>query len=107
MGCYTLVSFYSSPGATTWMKNERPHLLVVHCVSHRLELAMKDAFEADDAFQKVSDTLFTIWNTFRKSGKLKRLLKKVAQIFNIQVVSWVKSNGTRFQNHKVIFVYHP
>ena len=90
-------------GVTTYFKNDgRPQLLIVHCVSHRLELAIKDAYNCEDSFKDVSDTMFSLWNAFRHSGKLKRLLKQVASQLNVKVVAWVKSNGTRFQNHMVI-----
>ena len=36
----------------------------------------------------------------RDSGKLKRLLKSIAMRLDVMYVAFVKSDGTRFQNHK-------
>ena len=87
------------------MKDNRLHLMVVHCVSHRLELSVKDAFKLHESFKKIDDTLLAIWNLFRHSGKLKRLLKMAGEQLGIQVVAWKKSSGTRFQNHKVTYCF--
>ena len=47
------------------VQDNRPWLVVIHCVNHRLELAMKDAFKTDASFAQFSETLFSIWHTFK------------------------------------------
>jgi hypothetical protein len=37
----------------------------------------------------------------RNSGKLKDLFTAMGEMINCSTVSWIKSEGTRFQNHKV------
>ena len=41
----------------TIMKNERNWLLIIHCSSHRLELAVKDAFQEIEDFQRLDDMM--------------------------------------------------
>ena len=72
----------------------------MNCTNHRLELAMKDAFEADSAFKDVDKILPEMYLLTRNSGKVKRLLKSIAMQLNVMFVTYVKSSGTRFQNHK-------
>ena len=78
----------------------RDWLLVIHCSNHRLELAMKDAFLADSAFKDVDKMLLDLYLMCRNSGKVKKLLVSIAIQLDVMFVSFVKSEGTRFQNHK-------
>ena len=89
-------------GACTLMKTEdgRDWLLVIHCGAHRLELALADAFKTDDSFQAVDDMSLSLFLHFRNSGKQKRLIKLIAYTLGVAFVTFPKSAGTRFQNHK-------
>lgn len=82
------------------LQEEREWLLVIHCTNHRLELAMKSAFLSDSAFKDVDKILLEMYLLTRDSGKVKRLLKAIALRLNVMFVTFVKSDGTRFQNHK-------
>ena len=82
------------------MNGEREWLLVIHCSNHRLDLTMKDAFEADDCFADVDQILLDMYLITKNSGKVKRLLKAVALSMDVICMTFVKSQGTRFQNHK-------
>ena len=74
--------------------------MVIRCTNHQLELAMKDAFSADAAFKEVNKVLLEMYLITRDSGKVKQLLKSIAMRLNVMYVAFVKSDGTRFQNHK-------
>ena len=91
------------PGVCTYLKNDgRPHLMTIHCVSHRLELAIKDAYKSEPAFQQVTELMTGLYYLFRNSGKLTRLLKDVGKLVGVKVVRFGRVGGTRFQNHVVI-----
>ena len=77
----------------------RPWLVVIHCVNHRLELAVGDAFKSNESFQRLDDMMVKIYYLFLKSGKNKRLIMRVAERLSVTWVSFVNTKGTRFQAH--------
>ena len=87
-------------GAVTNIKKTRPWLLDIHCSNHRLELAVQDAFKEDATFTKVDELLVQLYQLTKNSGKVKRLLKATAMRLDVISVNFIKSSGTRFQNHK-------
>ena len=87
-------------GVATQIKETRLWLLIIHCVNHRLELAIKDGFKVDSAFSEICDMLLNMYLLTRNSGKVKSMLIKVALELDVMCVNFVKSEGTRFQNHK-------
>ena len=68
------------------------------CTNHQVELAMKDAFLVDAAFKEVDKVLLEMYVITH--DKIKRLLKSIAMRLDVMYVAYVKSDGTRFQNHK-------
>ena len=68
------------------------------CTNHQLELAMKVAFLVDAAFKEVDKVLLEMYVITH--DKIKRLLKSIAMRLDVMYVAYVKSDGTRFQNHK-------
>ena len=86
-------------GACTEMKSSRPWLLVIHCVNHRHELAIGDAFLSDASFKHLDEMMTSIYYLFRNSGKNKRLIIRLAQRISVTWVSFVNPKGTRFQAH--------
>ena len=88
-------------GAWTQIKADgRPWLLVIHCENHRLELAIADVYKMELNLKDVDIFLLQVYQLFKNSGRLKRLLHTIALNLNVTTVSFVKSHGTRFQNHK-------
>ena len=60
-------------GLLTQMKNDsRPWFIPMHCVSHRLELAIKDSLLQYKEFSEVKDFMQTLYYLFQQSGKIKR-----------------------------------
>ena len=88
--------------ACTLMKTEdgMTWLIVIHSSSHRLELGVADAFKIDDSFQAVDEMALSLYLHFPNSGKQKRLIKLITYTFDILLVTFPKSVGTRFQNNK-------
>ena len=87
-------------GVCTLFWEDREWLMVIYCTNHQLELAMKDAFSADAAFKEVNKVLLEMYLITRDSGKVKQLSKSIAMRLDVMYVAFVKSDGTRFQNHK-------
>ena len=87
-------------GICILFREDREWLTLIHCTNHRLQLAMKDAFLADAAFKEVDKVLLEMYLITRDSGKVKGLLKSIEMRLDVMYVAFVKSDGTRFQNHK-------
>ena len=81
------------------MKQNRPWLLTIHCANHRIELAVKEAFNIRelnkvDEFYKTN--FYLLWN----SGKLKSEVAECAKALNINYYVLSKIHGTRFVGHR-------
>eukprot|EP00112_Aurelia_sp_Birch-Aquarium-sp1_P000486 Seg10468.1 transcript_id=Seg10468.1/GoldUCD/mRNA.D3Y31 product="Zinc finger protein 862" protein_id=Seg10468.1/GoldUCD/D3Y31 len=87
-------------GVLTQMKREREWLVTIHCVNHRLELALKDAVKRVAEFDEVDRFYLNVWTLLRNSGKLKSEIKKASQSLNITHYSMPKIHGTRFLSHR-------
>ena len=79
---------------------DREWLMVIHCTNHWLELAMKDVFSAGATLKEVDKALLEMYLITCDSGKVKQLLKSIAMRLDVMYVAFVRSDGTRFQNHK-------
>ncbi|KAL5016137.1 hypothetical protein ScPMuIL_005726 [Solemya velum] len=75
----------------------RPWLLGIHCISHRVELALKDSIS--QTFGDVKDFMTTVYYLFKQSGKFKRHFQATASAFNVHCLNFPKVHGTRFINH--------
>jgi len=78
--------------------SDRPWLLPIHCVNHRVELAAKDAF-TDSIFQDIQKLYLNIFYLCRNSGAIKSDIKAAAKALNISFYSLPKLSGTRFIPH--------
>ena len=86
-------------GVLTQLKEERPWLTTIHCVNHRIELALKDATNVP--FLKNAELLYlTIYNLLKRSGALKEEVKKAAEILGITYYVLTRIHGTRFVSHR-------
>ena len=73
------------------IKEKAPWLELVHCFNHRIELALKDAFE-NSAFAKIETMLMKLYYLYQKSPKRYRELKEITKP--------TKAHGTRWIDHK-------
>ena len=88
-------------GVASQLKRVRLWLLIIHCVNHRLEYCkVKDGLKQDPAVTEVSEVLLALYYLTRNSGKVKSLLTKIALDLDVVCVAFVKSEGTKFQDHK-------
>ena len=86
-------------GVLTQLKRNRPWLLTIHCANHRIELAVKSAFDIPE-FAAVEEFYKTNYYLLKNSGKLKSLLKECATSLGIHYYELPKIHGTRFVNHR-------
>ncbi|XP_077989284.1 zinc finger protein 862-like [Glandiceps talaboti] len=88
-------------GLLTRLRNDgRPWLLTTHCVSHRIELAIKDSLLKLKSFEQVKDVMVNIYYLMKRSGKFQRHFKSTAEAMCVQVYKFPKVHGTRFVNHQ-------
>ena len=78
-------------------QDNRPWLLKVHCVSHRLELAFKDSLET---LEEIKDFMISLYYLFKRSGKFGRQFRTTAEALGVQVYKMPKVHGTRFVAHQ-------
>ncbi|XP_065670921.1 E3 SUMO-protein ligase KIAA1586-like [Hydra vulgaris] len=78
---------YAGLGAL--LKEGSPWLEVVHCFNHRLELALKDAFENLSVFKTVDELLLQLYHLYQKSPKRYRELQRLAEAWALlDVYNW-------------------
>ena len=86
-------------GLLMQLQRGRDWLVTVHCISHRLELALKDCLLKEKSFKEMKDLMVVLYYQFKRSGKLKRQFKELAKALNATVYAFPKVHGTRFINH--------
>ena len=78
---------------------ERPWLVKIACISHRVELAIKDSLLKEKAINEVKDLMTTLYYLKKASGKFDRHFRTTASVLGVQVYKWPKVHGTRFVDH--------
>ena len=86
-------------GVLTQLKRNRPWLLTIHCANHRIELAVKSAFNIPE-FQAIEDFYRTNYYLLKNSGKLQGQVIECARSLGIDYYRLPKIHGTRFVNHR-------
>ena len=76
-----------------------PCLVVIHCVSHYLELGIKDAFKGSEA-ESVTNMFLNMYLLYEKSAKRLRELNSITILTEEQAAKPGKSSGTRWIQHK-------
>ena len=82
--------FGAKTGLMTTLSVQRPWMIKIHCVNHRVELAIKEAI-AETEFSKVDDFYYPTTFLLKNSGKIKSEFKSDAHTLNIQhyqIRSW-------------------
>lgn len=94
------VNFGIHNGVLSQLKRaERPWLLTVHCICHRVELAIKDSLLKVKQFSALKELLITIYYLFKRSGKLLHHFHDTATTLNVHVYHFPKVHGTRFLDY--------
>ena len=93
------VNMGQNEGLMTRMKRDRRvWLMPIHCVNHRVELAIKDSFD-ELPFPAVDKLYITLFNLFKNSGAIKSNVRQAAEVLEISVYTLPKLTGTRFVPH--------
>ncbi|XP_064597900.1 zinc finger protein 862-like [Liolophura sinensis] len=87
-------------GVLTQLKEERPWLVTMHCVSHRVELAIKDSICKQPQFEAVKDFMVDLFYYTKRSGKFVHHLQATAEALGAKMYKFPKVHGTRFVNHQ-------
>jgi len=88
------------------VKDSRPWLLKIHCVSHRAELGIKDSMANEKSFEPVKETLQGLYQFSKQSGKFKAQFKATADALDVQTYNFPKATGTRFISHHMKAIDH-
>ena len=81
------------------VKNSAPWLELVHCFNHRIELALKDAFEKT-FFSKIENMLTKLYYLYQKIPKRYRELRKLSEDYEKTIIKPAKAHGTGWIGHK-------
>ena len=85
-------------GALTQLKLERPWLITINCVNHRIELAVNTTMNSP-CIKDVEDFYTSNYNILKKSGALKAEVSAAAEAIGI-TYALPKITGTRFVSHR-------
>lgn len=94
------VNFGPKSGLMKIIRDEVPWLVSIHCVAHRLELAVKDSLETTSSWKEIEDMLLSIHSHFQKSPKRWRDFQSLAKVMEENVVKPGQVGGTRWISHK-------
>ena len=64
-------------GVVAMLQAQVPHVIGIHCVAHKLELAFADTVKSSEVMKQVK-VLTGCWNHYRYSAKAVRELKELA-----------------------------
>ena len=93
------VNLGQSGGVVAKLRESSPHLIDIHCMAHRLELALLDVQKSVNMVQKVDETLNSIYKTYHKSPKSKRELEVLCNELETRIYSPKPVKGTRWVPH--------
>ena len=74
-------------------------IIMVKCLSHRVELAFKDALKKSPLFRQVLECLDLIFKFYHKSAKQTAELKVACESLDMGSVSHTRIGGTRWVGH--------
>ncbi|XP_060783092.1 uncharacterized protein LOC132890289 isoform X2 [Neoarius graeffei] len=75
------------------------HIIPIHCMPHRLELAILTLQKKEPMVCQVYDLLHLVWKTYHFSGKSKRELHQLGQELGVKVCTPSTVKGTRWIPH--------
>ena len=81
------------------VKDSTPWLELVHCFNHRIEPALKDAFDTSP-FGDIDNMLMKLCYLYEKSPQRYRELKELSEAYENSIPKPSKAHGTRWIEHK-------
>ncbi|XP_023933505.1 zinc finger protein 862-like [Lingula anatina] len=86
-------------GVASKFRNIQPSIVVVHCVSHRLELAYKDSIKKNETYEKAISLLMGVYYFYKNSPKMRQCLRKICNITGTACLIPARVGGTRWIGH--------
>ncbi len=83
-------------GVAGRLKKRIPHIITIHCVAHKLELAVLDSVKGCEYLVKFEDTLKTIFKMYYYSPKKRRELTEISELLNEKVAHFSGLKSTRW-----------
>ncbi|KAJ8042608.1 hypothetical protein HOLleu_09403 [Holothuria leucospilota] len=88
-------------GVATLEKKDVPRLVEIHCVAHRLELAVLDALKSNSYLKEVEDIIEEVYKLYHYSPKKRRELKELSTVMDealsqygsISTIRWLASRS--------------
>ena len=87
-------------GENVLVQSEAPWVDIVHCFNHRLELAIKDAFNESAFYSNIDEMLSKLYWLYQKSPKRLTELKELSEVFAKLIPKPTKADGTRWIEFK-------
>ena len=94
------VNLGKKKGLVALIKQDIPWVIGVHCLSHRLELSLRDAFKGT-TIDTVCDKLMDLYYVYQNSPKKLRELRVLADVLDLQIKKPKKAHGTRWVQHRL------
>ncbi|XP_041353824.1 zinc finger protein 862-like [Gigantopelta aegis] len=94
------VNFGKESGVLVRLKKTMPWLIMIHCIAHRLELALKDSFKGSFYELEIDNLMMHLYYMYRRSVKKWHELQRTAETFGEHVVKPSRSQGTRWIDHR-------
>jgi hypothetical protein len=86
-------------GVAARMREDQPAIQVIHCMAHRLELALKDVLKNQPESKKVDTFLLNIYLFYHQSPTQRSLLKVSATALAVTHIVPTRVGGTRWVAH--------
>lgn len=83
-------------GVAGRLKQRIPHIITIHCVAHKLELAVLDSVKGCDYLVTFEDTLKTIFKMYYYSPKKRRELCEISELLHEKVAHFSGLKSTRW-----------
>ena len=92
------VNLGKKKGLVALIKQGIPWVICVHCLSHRLELSLRDAFKGT-TIDSVCDKLMDLYYVYQTQSQILWELRVLADVVDPQIKKPKKAHGTRWVQH--------
>ncbi|KAK7157275.1 hypothetical protein R3I93_008680 [Phoxinus phoxinus] len=86
-------------GVVTKLRADRPNVLGIHCMAHKLELAFSDGIRKNVMARKFEDLLSGFYTLYHKSGVNRASLKQHFRELHMKALMPTRVGGTRWLPH--------
>ena len=88
-------------GLAARLQENWPHIIVTHCLAHRLELAFRDSLKntSSSLYDKLMTLLLGLYYLYKKSPKQKKSLKRAFKALKMNQILPSRVGGTLWLPH--------